>query len=132
MFCHNCGKEIDDNAFVCPHCGVIVGNKDAANGTNANSANTNATNGTNAQTTGSNTIATVGFVLSFFIAIAGLICSIIGYRNAPQYGGKGKGLALAGIIISAVSMAIALISVIIAVAMWGSFVDELVSSPYMY
>ena len=23
MFCRNCGKEIDDNAVVCPHCGVI-------------------------------------------------------------------------------------------------------------
>lgn len=22
MFCTNCGKEIDDKAFVCPHCGV--------------------------------------------------------------------------------------------------------------
>ena len=22
MHCKNCGKEIDDNAVVCPHCGV--------------------------------------------------------------------------------------------------------------
>ncbi len=22
MFCKNCGKEIDDNAYVCPYCGV--------------------------------------------------------------------------------------------------------------
>ena len=22
-FCKNCGKEIDDNAVLCPHCGVI-------------------------------------------------------------------------------------------------------------
>jgi len=22
MFCNNCGKEIDDKAFVCPSCGV--------------------------------------------------------------------------------------------------------------
>jgi hypothetical protein len=22
MYCNNCGKEIDDKAFVCPHCGV--------------------------------------------------------------------------------------------------------------
>lgn len=22
MFCKNCGKEIDDKAAVCPHCGV--------------------------------------------------------------------------------------------------------------
>ncbi len=24
MFCKNCGKEIDNNAYVCVHCGVIV------------------------------------------------------------------------------------------------------------
>ncbi len=28
MFCQNCGKEIDDNAVVCVHCGVAV-NKQA-------------------------------------------------------------------------------------------------------
>ena len=22
MYCKNCGKEIDEKAFVCPHCGV--------------------------------------------------------------------------------------------------------------
>ena len=24
MFCKNCGSEIDDKAYVCPHCGVKV------------------------------------------------------------------------------------------------------------
>lgn len=24
MFCKNCGKEIDDNAAVCIHCGVVT------------------------------------------------------------------------------------------------------------
>ncbi|MCD8372056.1 MAG: zinc ribbon domain-containing protein [Clostridia bacterium] len=24
MFCKNCGKEIDDNALVCPNCGVAT------------------------------------------------------------------------------------------------------------
>ena len=26
MFCHHCGKEIDDNAVVCVHCGVETKN----------------------------------------------------------------------------------------------------------
>ncbi len=26
MFCYNCGKEIDDNAVVCIHCGVETKN----------------------------------------------------------------------------------------------------------
>lgn len=27
MYCSNCGKEIDDNAVVCVHCGVATNNK---------------------------------------------------------------------------------------------------------
>ena len=98
MFCKNCGKEIDNKAIACPNCGV---------GTGLYAEPTEEK---------SNVLAIVGFVLSFFIAIAGLICSIIGYKNAPQYSGKGKGLALAGIIISAVSMAIVFIYVFIVLA----------------
>ena len=26
MFCHKCGKEIDDEAVVCVHCGCATGN----------------------------------------------------------------------------------------------------------
>ena len=32
----------------------------------------------------SNTIAIIGFILSFFIAIAGLICSIIGLVKSKE------------------------------------------------
>lgn len=72
MYCRNCGKEIDDRAVACPHYGV----------------------GTNKyyEQQQSNTIATVGFVFSFLIAIVGLICSIIGFTKAPKCGGKGRGL----------------------------------------
>ena len=93
MFCKNCGKEIDNKAVVCPNCGV-------------------ATDAFTERHEEQNILAIVGFILSFFIAIAGLICSIIGYKNAPQFGGKGKGLALAGIIISIVSMVIVCIYVV--------------------
>ncbi len=30
MYCKNCGKEIDDNAFVCPACGVRTGVKEVS------------------------------------------------------------------------------------------------------
>lgn len=90
MFCKNCGKEIDDKAVVCHHCGVQVGSIKSSE-------------------SGENTIAIVGFVLSFIIALAGLICSIIGYRKAVNEGAPHKGLALAGIIISVVSMALVVI-----------------------
>ncbi|MBT1181096.1 DUF4190 domain-containing protein [Bifidobacterium sp. CP2] len=59
-----------------------------------------------------NTMAIVGFIGSFFISLLGLICSIIGYRQTGQTGEKGRGLALAGIIISGASMVLSLILVI--------------------
>lgn len=87
MYCKNCGREIDDNAAVCPYCGVAVAPWKQETAVKQ-----------------SNTIAVVGFIFSFLIALVGLICSIIGFRNAPQCGGKGRGLALAGIIISVLNM----------------------------
>lgn len=94
MFCKNCGSQIDDKAVVCPHCGVATNNYD-----------TNYT----PKSDKTNVMAIVGFILSFFIAIAGLICSIIGYKKAAELDGKGKGLALAGIIISAVWIGIVIL-----------------------
>ncbi len=98
MFCKNCGSQIDDNAYVCPHCGVRTSSVQYA------------------EQKETNILAIVGFILSFFIAIAGLICSILGYKRAPEMNGNGKSLALAGIIISIVSMAIVLIYIIIVAA----------------
>ncbi|MDE7084798.1 MAG: zinc ribbon domain-containing protein [Clostridia bacterium] len=94
MFCKNCGREISDNAVVCPNCGVQV--KAMSNSSN-----------------GENTIAIVGFVFSFLIALVGLICSIMGYKKAVNEGAPYKGLALAGIIISIISMVFGFILTII-------------------
>ena len=109
MYCHNCGSEIDDNAVICPRCGVATANMEQTKQPQAAKSETNS-------------MAVVGFILSFFVAIAGLIVSIIGLRKAPEYGGNGKGLAIAGIIISAASMALAFLLVIIEIAVMGSVV----------
>ena len=106
MFCKNCGSSIDDNAAVCPHCGVVVNSEKLAPASNQ-----------------TNTLAIVGFILSFFIPLAGLICSIIGYKNAPQFAGKGKGLALAGIIISVAWFVIAIILYVTVFATLGAMLS---------
>ena len=49
--------------------------------------------------TGSNTIAVIGLIFSFFWPV-GLVCSILGLKKAEKLGGKGSGIALAGIIVS--------------------------------
>jgi len=67
--------------------------------------------------TGANGMAIAGFVLSFLIPLLGLIFSIIGLHSANQRADQsGRGLAIAGIIISSVIMVAALTNVIIIVA----------------
>ena len=95
MFCKNCGKEIDDKAVICPNCGVAVEREAPA------------------APPKTNTLAIVGFVLSFFVAIAGLVCSIIARKQCKERGEGGAGLALAGIIISIAEMVIAVIYFVI-------------------
>ena len=95
MFCKNCGKEINENAVVCPYCGVATNEK------NLKKSNEN------------NIFALIGFILSFLIPLAGLICSIIGYKKVEEYNGDGKSFAMAGIIISVISLAITLILLIV-------------------
>ena len=86
MFCPKCGKDIRDDSVVCAYCGTQVGMP------------------VQQQPTRSNTVAIVGFIFAFFIPLVGLICSIIGVNNAKNCGGSGKGLAIAGIIVSIVMM----------------------------
>ena len=91
MFCKHCGREIDDKAIVCPYCGVQVANVQP-------------------QQSGTNVIAIVGFIFAFIMPIVGLICSIIGRNKAYEYGGNGRGLATAGLVINIIWLLIAVIS----------------------
>lgn len=94
MFCKHCGKEIDNQAVVCPHCGTQI----------------QALAHPKQET---NVLAIIGFVLSFCVALAGLICSILGRKKADELGGNGKGLATAGIAIGAVCLACEFLLVIV-------------------
>lgn len=99
MFCKNCGREVDDNAVVCPHCGVQLARV-------SNSASQETC-----------TLAIIGFVLSFFIGLAGLICSIVAYRKCRDENLNGKGFAIAGIAISVTSMVVVFIYIIVAIGL---------------
>ena len=95
MFCKNCGKEIDDRAAVCPHCGVPTPNAQQSQVVNVNVTGSH-----------SNGFAIAGFILSFFGGILGLIFSIVGLQKSklPEYNGSGKGLAIAGIVLSCIAL----------------------------
>lgn len=96
MFCGRCGSEVGNGASYCPKCGAKLNEVYARCNQDEN------------------TIAVVGFIFSFFIALVGLVCSVIGYQNASR-GAKYSGLSVAGIIISIISMVLGLVFGIIAV-----------------
>lgn len=99
MYCKNCGTQIDDNASVCIHCGAAVKPMYEQPPQQV--------------PVESNTIATVGFILSFFVALVGLICSIIGLKRSKELNGNGRGLAIAGIVISSVEIFIVVLLLIL-------------------
>lgn len=106
MYCKYCGKEVDENAVVCPYCGVQIGELNKSSKSEYS------------------VLAIVGFVLSFLISIAGLVCSIIGYKQCVNENKNGKALALAGIIISAISMGIYIIGFISIIVAGGCMVSR--------
>ena len=59
------------------------------------------TNGTAARY---NVLAIVGFILAFVFSLAGLIVSLIALSQIKKTGERGRGLAIAGVIISIVSI----------------------------
>lgn len=82
MFCKYCGKEIDDKAYVCIHCGKIVG--DARDIQQATNGEENSTFGYG--------------VLGFFIPIVGLVLYFV-WKNEKPLTAKACGIgAIAGFI----------------------------------
>lgn len=122
MFCKNCGKEIDDNAVVCPNCGVAT---EKLNETAATTA---------PEATGPkkvNICAIIGFILSlacwgltfapawaYWLGFAAaLALSITGLVMANKKNCNLKGMAIAGIVLTCVSIVFWLIVFIVLVAL---------------
>lgn len=106
MFCKYCGNEIDESVVVCPHCGKQIG--ELKTETQSSGAGSDL-----------NVLALVGFILSFFISIAGLICSIIAYKQIKENGGNGRGLAIAGIALGATFTALIAIYIVAVIGIVG-------------
>ena len=82
MFCPKCGKDIRDDSAFCPFCGAQVGIP------------------VQQRPVKTNVVAIIGFIFAFLFSPVGFICSIIGTVHAKNCGGSGKGLAIAGVIVS--------------------------------
>ena len=112
MYCTNCGKEIDDNAVICVHCGVATDNYFELNKVSTESNLPLNKVETEQRTNGLGIAAFVVGLVSlemgmFFLipCVAGLILSIIAMKNREKCT-KCNGLAKAGLILSIVSSAI--------------------------
>lgn len=102
MFCKNCGKEIDDKAVVCVHCGVAT---DLAATTVAPAP---------AETKKVNVVGIIGFAVSFLslglgvyfciASIVGLVLSIVGMVQAKN--SSLNGFAVAGLVLGIISLII--------------------------
>lgn len=95
MFCKNCGKEIDDNAVVCVHCGVATGKS------------IEEVKKTNGFGIAGFVIGLLSLVLGVYFCITsviGIVFSIIGIKKATQC--SVNGLAVAGLVISILSLVI--------------------------
>jgi len=134
MFCPGCGNKLEENAKFCASCGrkiednvneQTVVEKKTQTAATSNNVNNEVNN-----TKESNGFAIAGFVISLVsmilccgtISWLSLIFSIIGVVNANKENDKGKGLAIAGIIISALSILILIILYILGLT--TSFMDK--------
>lgn len=130
-YCQNCGSEIQEGASFCTSCGsklpqsepiiqnesnesifgfedhqTITENRSFENGnTNQNSFQNQ--NNENNEPLRTNSMCLVGFILSFFFSFIGLIVSCVGLSQLKKNPyEKGKGLAIAGIIIGVIGFVI--------------------------
>ena len=101
--CKVCKQIIPKSSIYCPICGKM------SDIDNWNFSTKEQPNG----------IAIAGFVISFFVPILGLIFGIIGLKRTKKGAGR-LGLARAAIIISAISMALTLLSYVIVLSQLGS------------
>lgn len=93
MFCSNCGKELDDNAVVCTHCGCLTREASFVKPMVERSE---------VEEGQSNGIAIAGFVCSFFIPLLGWIFGGVGLSRSAKQNGKGKGFSIASLVIASI------------------------------
>ena len=102
-YCTHCGAEILEEAVICTKCGCWVEQKNQQGVSPLRGAVQNAK---------LNVCAIVGFILSMasivfvvnfmgFLALAGMIVSVVGLTQIKNAEQKGKGYAVAGIIVGA-------------------------------
>ena len=93
-YCSHCGKEVADEAYVCPNCGCKIAQSGSP-------------------------LSIAGFVLAFIIPLIGLIVSIVARNNAvSEDDEKSAGFAKAGIVVSAIFIAIYVLLIFVSIVVF--------------
>ena len=128
-FCKSCGQEIENGNYFCINCGARV---DGDNSTASAVSNQNSTpnynqnvNNNQGQVNPTNGWSIAGFIVSVvamllccngFLGATGLILSIIGVTQSNKMNGSGKGLGIAGIVISCIVLLLFLIVILFGIS----------------
>ena len=105
-YCTNCGEKVEEYYNVCPRCGTSLKNNKFVSEdnqyrrSNSYSSTSDINNDKRKSSEGessSDTFDIVGFIITFFIPIVGLIFSISGLKST-----KNKGFAIAGVILNSI------------------------------
>lgn len=105
-YCSNCGKQVADEAFVCPNCGCRV------DGTRPDGS--------------LSAISIIGFVFAFIMPLVGLIISTVAHSGAKREGDERSArFSKAGIIISVCWFVLALIIIIAGAACYTAMLTSM-------
>ena len=132
-FCTNCGTKLENDVKFCTSCGKAV-EEEVSNNNNQPVNNTATVVVNNGQQNPKNGLAIAGFVVSLVSSLLccgsfnliSLILSIVGLTKAKDYNGDGKGLAIAGIVISVVGYVI-IVCLYIFVGVFSEIADGMAS-----
>ena len=128
-FCTKCGTSLNDDDVFCPKCGTKSNSEapkveeetayEEPKHEEHHMVENNQEDFLSVKIESKNTVGLVGFILSFAVPIAGLICSIIGLQKAKEVNDDSKNLCIAGIIISSVLTVVGIILIIVWIANSG-------------
>lgn len=93
MICKHCGKKVAKDTIFCPYCDQLLPERNIFLGAEDSYREFS-------------TLALLGFLFSFFVALVGLICCTMAYKQCRDEKYRGKRLAVAGFTISVIRMAV--------------------------
>ena len=119
-YCTSCGREITEGSYFCDGCGTPVEEVNERVVTNIPKYNYEVINKTNGWAIAGFVTSLCNIILCGLAAPISLTLSIVGIVFSKKYNGDGKGLSIAGIIISAIFILLLIIV----------FLDLLLNNPY--